>query len=226
MNPRICLSIAAGDVEEAIQLINRNEIWEPDMIEIRLDYLHNIKNLDKIRACTKLPLIATFRLENKASYGRLAGENVETVLEACGAGFDYADLDLSTPWIYTLIERVEEAGVKLLISHHDFNGTPSRRDFSKILNEELRLKPEVCKIVGTAKTYTDNLAYLNFLSEAKGVKLVCFGMGSVGRPSRIFSPLLGGAFTYASPCKGSESAPGQLSIEDLRKIYDLMEAAE
>ncbi|MBS7620299.1 type I 3-dehydroquinate dehydratase [Candidatus Bathyarchaeota archaeon] len=225
MKPRICLSIAVGDVQEASQLIEENEIWEPDMVEIRLDHLRTVTNLGKIRECTGLPLIATFRLENsKDSYWRLDGKNIPGILEACNAMFDYVDLDLSTPRIRTLIEELRRVGVKVIISHHDFDGTPSTSSFRKILDEELSLKPEVCKIVGTAKNYADNLAYLNFISEAKGVRLVCFGMGREGKPSRIFSPLLGGAFTYASPHGGPKSAPGQLSIADLRKIYALMEA--
>lgn len=225
MKPRICLSIAVGDVEEASRMIDENETWEPDLVEIRLDHLRSIKNLWKIRECTELPLIATFRLDDsKAFYERLDGKNVHTILEACNEGFDYVDLDLSTPRIHTISEKLRDVGVRIIISHHDYDGTPSTSGFRKILDEELSLKPEVCKIVGTAKNYADNLAYLNFISEAKGVRLVCFGMGREGTLSRIFSPLLGGAFTYASPHGGPKSAPGQLTIADLRKIYALMEA--
>lgn len=227
MKPSICLSIAVGEVEETLRMIDLNTIWEPNMIEIRLDHLRTIMNLEDIRESTELPLIATYRSDHtKGSCNRLNGKIREAILEACNAGFDYADLDLSTPSLHNLTEKVKEAKVGLIISHHDYKGTPSRSCFKRILKDELNLKPEVCKIVGTAKNYADNLAYLNFVSETRGVKLVCFGMGRKGTPSRILSPLVGGAFTYASPHMGSKSAPGQLSISEMRNIYSLMEVAE
>jgi 3-dehydroquinate dehydratase len=40
--------------------------------------------------------------------------------------------------------------------------------------------------------------------------------------SRIFSPVFGGEFTYASSAVGAESAPGQLTIRDMREIYRIM----
>jgi 3-dehydroquinate dehydratase type I len=47
-------------------------------------------------------------------------------------------------------------------------------------------------------------------------------MGQAGKISRILSPLFGGIFTYASVSKGRESAPGQLTITELREIYALL----
>jgi 3-dehydroquinate dehydratase len=36
------------------------------------------------------------------------------------------------------------------------------------------------------------------------------------------SPLVGGAFTYASTGEGEESAPGQLTLPRMREIYTAM----
>jgi len=47
-------------------------------------------------------------------------------------------------------------------------------------------------------------------------------MGEAGVISRILSPLFGGEFTYASTKTGSESAPGQLTIAELREIYRVL----
>ncbi|HID18614.1 TPA: type I 3-dehydroquinate dehydratase, partial [Candidatus Bathyarchaeota archaeon] len=50
------------------------------------------------------------------------------------------------------------------------------------------------------------------------VKLVCFAMGKLGLPSRILSPIYGGFFTFAALRRGLETAPGQLTIEELRSV--------
>jgi len=47
-------------------------------------------------------------------------------------------------------------------------------------------------------------------------------MGEAGVMSRIFSPIFGGAFTYASSDAGEESAPGQISLDGLREIYRIL----
>jgi len=44
-------------------------------------------------------------------------------------------------------------------------------------------------------------------------------MGEKGIISRIFSPYFGGFFTFASIKE--LTAPGQINIEDMRKIIDL-----
>jgi len=47
-------------------------------------------------------------------------------------------------------------------------------------------------------------------------------MGPLGLVSRILCPLIGGDFTYASMEKGKESASGQITVTELRKLYDMM----
>jgi 3-dehydroquinate dehydratase len=51
---------------------------------------------------------------------------------------------------------------------------------------------------------------------------VSFAMGPSGITSRILSPLLGGYLTYASLGEGKESAPGQVTVSELTKIYRMM----
>ena len=47
-------------------------------------------------------------------------------------------------------------------------------------------------------------------------------MGEHGKVSRLLSPLFGGFFTFASLEQGSETAPGQMSIKEMRSAYELL----
>jgi 3-dehydroquinate dehydratase len=47
-------------------------------------------------------------------------------------------------------------------------------------------------------------------------------MGTAGLLSRVLCPLVGGAFTYALVEEGRESASGQITIGQLKKIYQMM----
>jgi 3-dehydroquinate dehydratase len=47
-------------------------------------------------------------------------------------------------------------------------------------------------------------------------------MGELGRVSRLLSPLFGGFFTFASLELGSETAAGQMTIQEMRAAYELL----
>jgi 3-dehydroquinate dehydratase type I len=64
---------------------------------------------------------------------------------------------------------------------------------------------------------------LDFVSEnASKNRLVCFCMGEQGRISRLLSPVFGAVFTFAALEQGGETAPGQISINEMRTAYSLL----
>ncbi len=113
--------------------------------------------------------------------------------------------------------------VKTIVSFHKVSGAFTAQEMQRVLNEEMDNGADVCKIVGTAKQVQDNLTALNFVSEnAAKTKLVCFCMGEQGRISRLLSPVFGAFFTFASVEQGSETALGQISINEMRTAYSLL----
>jgi len=146
----------------------------------------------------------------------------DLIIYACDAGFDYVDIELTTISIEDVGEKARSLGAKLIISFHDFEATPGIGELNSIMREGLGYGADICKIVGTARDHGDCLTYLRFLLENPDSNLVSFGMGAAGVMSRIFSPIFGGAFTYASSDVGEESAPGQISLDGLREIYRIL----
>lgn len=206
-----------------MESINRVLTHGPDLIELRLDYIKNRVDLGAIRDATLLPLIATNRSGDQGGKGnRSEAERLETLMEACNAGFEYIDIETTTCDIEKVVNNAKGLGVEVIISYHDFNGTPRRENLEEIMRQELRQGADICKIVGTSKSPGDCLTYLAFLDENRGERLVSFGMRGAGAMSRVFSPLFGGEFTYASAGIGEESAPGQLTISDLRGVYRVL----
>jgi 3-dehydroquinate dehydratase len=49
-------------------------------------------------------------------------------------------------------------------------------------------------------------------------------MGEAGKASRLLSPLFGAFFTFASLEKGDETASGQMSIGEMRTLYQVLGA--
>ena len=91
----------------------------------------------------------------------------------------------------------------------------------KILDEEVVLGADVCKIITTAITVDDNQTTLNFVSKAsKKAKTVCFAMGELGKHSRLVSPVFGAFFTFASLDEKRKTAKGQLTIQEMNRAYE------
>ena len=108
-NPKICVSITEMDPTSAIKMIKRIEAYQPDLIEIRIDFMQDTKNLKIIREATEVELIATYRKIKKQKYSKIDRDRRrETLLKAATEGFDYIDLDIRTPDIKSMIEDVKE----------------------------------------------------------------------------------------------------------------------
>ena len=90
----------------------------------------------------------------------------------------------------------------------------------EIVQRELDVGADICKIVTTAQRLEDNQAVLQLIADFPQTRIVSLAMGPLGLASRILCPLVGGDFTYASIEQGKESAPGQLTVRELRKLYD------
>jgi 3-dehydroquinate dehydratase type I len=218
---RICVSILPKTVPEALQLIEKAEAAHADFIEIRLDRLEdcleNNLGLADLAAHGKTPKIAT----DKAS--RTETEHRQLLLNAAKSGFEYVDAELSTPQLEALVEELKAQGAKPIISFHKFDGSLSLSELNSVLEREISSGADVCKIVTTAKRIEDNLTSLNFASTASSrAKLVCFCMAELGKVSRLLSPLFGGFFTFASLERGSETAAGQITIQEIKLAYALL----
>ena len=75
------------------------------------------------------------------------------------------------------------------------------------------------KIVTTAKSVDDSIRTLQLYSKNGKNNLIAFAMGDNGRISRILCLYLGSPYTYVS--LGKPVAPGQLSIDEVKKIISL-----
>lgn len=217
MTPRICVSILPKTEAEALQLIEKAEATHADFIEVRLDHLENQNGLADLATHGKTPKIATDKASRKET------EHHQMLIAAAKSGFEYVDTELSTPQLGDLVKELKELDVKPIVSFHKFDGSLSISELNGILEREISTGAEVCKIVTTAKQMEDNLTTLNFTSAAsRKAKIVCFCMGELGKVSRLLSPLFGGFFTFASLESGSETASGQITIQEMKASYELL----
>ena len=224
MTIKVCVSVPPKTVDEAFCLIEKAEAQHADLIEIRLDSLKNHDRIAEIPRCSKTPLIATNKsMEHHGKFCGSEDERQKILVDAARNGFEYVDVDLSTPNIGKLVGNLHKVGAKTIVSFHDFDWTPRLSQLNKILEVEIAWGAKVCKIVTTARNVEDNLTILDFVSKAsKKAKLVCFAMGELGKPSRLLSPVFGAFFTFASLDEKRKTAKGQLTIQEMRRAYEVL----
>ena len=220
---RVCVSIPPKTIDEAFSLIRQAETKNADFIEVRLDYLKIHNRIAEIPPYSNTPLIATYK-SNK--YGNFSGNGAKykkILIEAAKTGFEYVDVDLFTPKKIELINILQKSGSKVIVSFHDFTQTPPKEQLSKILEEEIAIGADVCKIITTARSIRDNLTILDFVLDAsKQTKLICFAMADLGKVSRVFSPVWGAFFTFASLDSNKKTAEGQLTIKQMKLVFEAL----
>jgi 3-dehydroquinate dehydratase type I len=224
----ICVSLAEPTCDLLLKRL-QEVVAKADMAEVRLDALRDVESLDFIslikgRFC---PLIFTNRPANEGGFFLGPEEKRIGLLErAINAGADYIDLELRTkPELRSIIiEKAHHAGTKLIISYHDFFGTPPKEKLIKVFDFERRVGADIGKIVTTAGSPQDvvQVFSLYFMATEEKMPLIAFCMGTFGKMSRLACLALGGYLTYASPFKGRETAPGQIPLDDLRVLVDYL----
>lgn len=218
MTLRICVSILPKTTTGALRLMEKAEESGADLIEVRLDNLEDFQGLADLAAHSKGPKIATNKRSSTSEKRRQ-----QTLLDAAENGFEYVDWDLSSQNLNQAVKETKALGAKCVLSFHDFNGSLSLSELSSILEKQILNSADVCKIVTTPKQVEDNLTLLQFVRAASAkAKIVCFGMGELGKTSRLLSPAFGAFFTFASLERGSETAAGQMTIEEMVTAYKLL----
>jgi 3-dehydroquinate dehydratase type I len=224
VKPRICVSIQPKTTPEALKLIEKAEAAGADLVEVRLDGLKRVENLSDLAKHGKASKIATnMPASLRGKFRGTQTEQKQTLLNAAKSGFDYVDIDVSTSNLKGFTTEAREHGAKMIVSFHDFSSSLSIADLNGVLEREIAGGADVCKIVTTAKRVEDNLTMLNFVAVVcKKTDVVCFAMGDIGKVSRLLSPLFGSFLTFAALERGSETAPGQLTIKEMRTTYKLL----
>jgi 3-dehydroquinate dehydratase type I len=214
---RICVSIQPENASDIQRMMIKAEASRADFIEVRLDELISLGDLQILKDHHKTPLIVADHSH------RPEVERQMMIVGAAKWGFGYVDIDLQTPKLQKLIAQAKAEGLRCIVSSHDYYKTPDVVELNRILEREVSSGADVFKIVTTAKRLEDNLTLLQFIQSAPiRKKPICFAMGELGRTSRLLSPVFGSFFTFASLDQGSETASGQMTVQEMRSAYELL----
>lgn len=234
--PKICVPIVEKDDDGVLSALEQILSKEPDIIEFRADIYEKLSDKDSLmkllstvrKLIGDVVLLFTIRTKNEGGNVMLdADEYVKLCKFACESGF----IDLIDAEAFTqegILEEICEAahanGVYVVASNHDFEKTPSETEIVNRLYSMKDKGADIAKIAVMPKCEEDVIALLGATLKARksddAVPVITMSMGRMGQISRLTGELFGSAVTFASV--GNVSAPGQIPIEEVKKILGLL----
>jgi 3-dehydroquinate dehydratase-1 len=225
----ICVPVMAETNRKALRMMARGFALA-DMVELRIDRM-GTPDLPALVGARKGILLVTNR--RKKEGGFFSGpekDRVDILAEAARLGADWVDIEASTGerLIRHLAGKISGPGktAKMIVSHHELRGTPAWRGLRRRYEACRAFGAQVVKIVTYAHCVEDNFRVLQLIPRSleEGQAIVAFCMGPEGRISRLLAPLLGSCISYASLGNGAESAPGQLTVPEMRRALQCLTA--
>jgi 3-dehydroquinate dehydratase-1 len=189
----------------------------PDLFELRLDRLNDV--LDKVEkkmSILKAPVIITARDPRQGGMGNLSFAKRRDLLDRFLDRAKYLDVELRSARAFqSLLDRARQKNVRVILSFHDFESTPSTRS--------LRAKASLAKDHGAdifkVASRTENPAHLarlvDFITQNDvDLAISAMGIGKLGGISRLLLARCGSVLNYGS--LQQSFIEGQLPIDVLR----------
>ncbi|WP_127127701.1 type I 3-dehydroquinate dehydratase [Georgenia sp. SYP-B2076] len=210
-----------------------------DIVEWRVDHYEDAPDAQKVVATARTlaarlagrPLLVTFR--TAAEGGRAAiedGAYGDLLVAVARSGVaDAVDVELfrDEAQVRRVVEAAHEAGVRVVMSSHDFAGTPAEDEIVARLRRMQDLGADVVKLAAMPHDAGDVLTLLGATWTMHSVHadrpVITMAMGGVGVVSRLAGEIFGSAATFGMV--GEASAPGQVDVDALGRVLELIHRA-
>ncbi|HUV64309.1 MAG TPA: shikimate dehydrogenase [Sedimentisphaerales bacterium] len=231
METKVAVPIAGRNPDQAQEQVKAAQAAGADLLELRVDYLEGL-SVELVRTLVAeiknaggkpLPLIVTCR--DKQQGGALdypARLRVDVLAAALRAGAEFIDIEYDNFRTVESQERIRLAlsqsrKGRLILSAHNFEGKFD--NIGKLFRTIANACPgAIPKLIYVANHINDCLDALDLLHQTSAERIV-FCMGEAGLISRILVKKLGGFVTFASVDEQNATAPGQLTIRQLKTLY-------
>lgn len=193
-----------------------------DFLELRIDGIVNADSNTVQETIEEIafPIIATNR--SKGEGGNFLGserERIRILKSCCDLEYvKYIDIELKTDSCLRnyILGKCHDAGVKTIISFHDFQKTPPIDDLLEIVKEEKSLG-DIAKVAVMPKDLEDTISVLALMSRCKDT--IAISMGELGSYTRVMASKFNAPITFAT--SGDVTAPGQIDIETMRLMLNM-----
>lgn len=234
--PKICVPIVGKNMTDIFNSAKSLSEIKHDLVEWRVDWFENsVDSIELLSVLTGLrnflgdtPLLFTFRTAaeggeteiDKETYFKINLNAIETGL------IDLIDVELymGEDLVTQLVEAAHERDIKVVLSNHDFERTPAKKEIISRLQRMQNLGADISKIAVMPSDKTDVLTLLSATEEMvntyASTPIVTMSMGKLGVLSRVCGEFFGSAISFGTV--GNASAPGQIPADVLSDVLQKM----
>jgi len=237
--PRTIVPITGATAELALQQAAAIAASpSTDLAEWRIDYLDIATDGKALVALGKRiartldgkPMILTFRTQAEGGSKPISDADYaalyRTLLRGGFAQLIDVEMFRDPARVAALVEQAHAAGVKVVMSSHDFHATPARDEIVARLLRQEALGADVLKIAVMPQDAGDVLTLLQAtwdVRQRSNKPLLTMSMGGTGVVSRLAGETFGQALTFGMI--GTPSAPGQVEVEQLQSVLQVIHAS-
>lgn len=237
--PKIIVSLMGKDIASVKSEAQAYRDADFDILEWRVDHFGNVASIDAVleavlvirNAMPEKPLLFTFRSAKEGGEQALSTDHYCALNRAAvDSGLvDIIDLELFTgeAQVKALVEHAHAKNVKVIMSSHDFHHTPPADEIVGRLRKMQQLGADIPKIALMPQSKSDVLtlltATLAMHEHYADRPLITMSMAKTGVISRLAGEVFGSAATFGAVKKAS--APGQISVSDLRSALTILHQA-
>lgn len=234
--PKIIVPLVGGTEEEIMREAELVKELKPDAVEWRVDLYNDVMDLDKVKNFLgKLReffdnelLLFTFRSKKEGGNLEVSKDfyvqlNKTAILTK---NIDLVDVELFNDEkdIKEIMSAAKENGVYVIMSNHEFTKTPPKEEIIYRLRKMQEYGADIPKIAVMPNSVEDVLTLLDATNTMKKFyadrPLLTISMGGLGTVSRLAGQLFGSDLTFGA---GKEaSAPGQIPVDELRKVLEII----
>lgn len=237
--PKIIVPIVGVTKNDIIEEAKTFDSISLDVVEWRVDWFENAFDFAKVEEVLKelrevlgnTPILMTFRTSKEGGEKAIEPEAyAELNIKAAQTGYvDLIDVEIFTgdEIVKKIINGAHAAGVRVVASNHDFNGTPAKADIIYRLRKMQDMNADIPKIAVMPKNKKDVLTLLaateEMATDYADRPIITMSMAGTGVISRICGEVFGSSMTFGAAKKAS--APGQMGVNDLITVLGLLHNA-
>ncbi|MBR4736413.1 MAG: type I 3-dehydroquinate dehydratase [Rhodocyclaceae bacterium] len=234
--PLVCAPLTARDsaalTRQAADIIAQ----QPDLIEWRMDAFDALYDtgtmleaLFQLReAIDDTPILLTCRSPREGGLRRDLDETrlLDTLQVLCASGqADLLDFECRANESHFALARTltQAAGMVLIGSSHDFDGTPDSATLRQAFARAHELGADIAKVAVMPANRGDVLRMMTATLAADTtlpIPVIGISMGELGRITRYSAAFIRSAITFAAAADAS--APGQIPLAELRRIFTIL----
>ena len=237
--PKIIVPIVGVTKEDILNEAKTFDSIPVDVVEWRVDWFEHVFEFDKVEDVLKdlrnvlgnIPLLLTFRTKKEGGEKAIDTKDYKELnLRAAKTGYvDFIDVEIFTgdDVVREIIDGAHAADVKVIASNHDFFKTPAKSDIIYRLRKMQDMGADIPKIAVMPQSRRDVLTLLcateEMVTDYADRPIITMSMAGTGVISRLCGEVFGSSMTFGAAKKAS--APGQMGVNDLNTVLDLLHCA-